>query len=197
VSTPPQIEEQGQDAVQKQADLVNLESSITDEVSNISPSVVSIIIKKDLVVYRSDPWGFFQQPIGNVRRQIGGGSGFFITKDGTILTNKHVISDNNATYTVITNDGTEYDAQVVATDPINDLAVIKIEDSSGKEFPPLSFIESQDNVKLGSFAIAIGNALAEFQNSISLGIVSGKDRDIEASGEKLTGLIQTDATINP
>lgn len=177
--------------------MVSLESSITQEVAQVAPSVVSIIVKKDLVVYRSDPWGFFQQPVGNVQRQVGGGTGFFITKDGTILTNKHVIADTQAIYTVITNDGKEYDAEVVATDPINDLAIIKIVGEQTQEFSALSFIESQENIQLGSFVVAIGNALAEFQNSVSLGIISGKDRSIEASGEKLTGLIQTDAAINP
>ncbi len=58
-------------------------------------------------------------------------------------------------------------------------------------------IQDTDTIQIGQFGIAIGNALAEFQNSVSLGIVSGKERSIEAGGEKLTGLIQTDAAINP
>ena len=108
-----------------------------------------------------------------------------------------MIYDTQALYTIITNEGKEYDAEVVATDPINDLAVIKVIGEDTATFPPLTFIDSSEDIKLGSFAIAIGNALAEFQNSISLGIISGKGRSIEASGEKLTGLIQTDAAINP
>ena len=176
--------------------LENLEKSITQEVESVSPSVVSIIVKKDLVVYRSDPWGFFEQPIGNVERKVGGGSGFFVKTDGTILTNKHVVGDPNAAYTVITNDGTEYDAKILALDPLSDLAIIKIT-WNGKTFPVLPIIKNPESVKIGSFTLAIGNALAEFQNSVSLGIVSGKDRSIEASGEKLSGLIQTDAAINP
>jgi serine protease Do len=177
--------------------LQSLEKSITEEIARVSPSVVSIIVKKDLVVYRSDPWGFFEQPIGNVERKVGGGSGFFIKADGTILTNKHVVSDPNAAYTVISNDGTEYDARVLALDPLSDLAVIKIESGSGNLFPITAIIADSENVEIGSFTLAIGNALAEFQNSVSLGIVSGKDRSIEASGEQLSGLIQTDAAINP
>ncbi|NDK09387.1 trypsin-like serine protease [Candidatus Gracilibacteria bacterium] len=178
-------------------DLTDLQSNITTLARDVSPSVVSIVIKKDLVVYRSDPWGFFQQPAGTISRQVGGGSGFFITKNGTILTNKHVVADNTAAYTVITNDGIEYDAEVLATDPINDLAVIQIINSQNNNFNPLPFISSAEEINIGEFAIAVGNALAEFQNSVSLGIISGKERSIEASGQSLTGLIQTDAAINP
>jgi len=85
------------------SDIQSLENNITEIAKEISPSVVNIIIKKDLVVYRSDPYGFFQQKIGSVRQKIGGGTGFFITKNGEILTNKHVVSDETAEYTVITN----------------------------------------------------------------------------------------------
>ena len=165
-------------------------------VQDIAPSVVSIVIKKDLVIYRSDPWGFFQQPAGTVRRQVWGGSGFFVTTDGTLITNKHVVSDRDAEYTIILSDGTEYNARVLALDPINDLAVMKITDWD-QAFTPLKIIENTDEIQVWEFAIAIGNALAEFQNSVSLGIVSGKDRAIEAQGESLSGLIQTDAAINP
>jgi serine protease Do len=150
------------------------------------------------VVYRSDPWGFFEQPTGTVRRQVGGGSGFFVRKDGTILTNKHVVSDPNAEYTIILSDGTEYRAKVLGLDPVNDLAVIQIDANEKKEeFIPLPIIADTQEVQIGQFVIAVGNALAEFQNSVALGIVSGKDRSIEAEGTQLTGLLQTDAAINP
>lgn len=178
--------------------LVSLEGSVTQTVADSAQSIVSIVISKDLVVYRSDPWGFFQQPSGTVRRQVGGGSGFFVKKDGTILTNKHVVSDPNAQYTVILSDGSEYPAKVLGLDPVNDLAVIKIEATkTQKEFIPLPIVADTQEVHIGQFVIAVGNALAEFQNSVALGIVSGKDRSIEAEGTQLTGLLQTDAAINP
>ncbi len=179
-------------------ELTDLQNNITQLAETVSPSVVSVVIKKDLVVYRSDPWGFFQQPTGTVSRQVWGGSGFFISENGTILTNKHVVADASADYTIITSDGVEYDAEVLATDPINDLAVLQIVWSdAGTKFLPLSFITSAEKIHIWEFTIAVWNALAEFQNSVSLGIISGKDRNIEASGEALTGLIQTDAAINP
>ena len=188
-ATPVVIEKE------KTYELKTLQENITSIAQDIAPSVVSIIIRKDLVIYRSDPWGFFQQPTGAISRQVWGGSGFFINKNGTILTNKHVVLDKNADYTVILNDGTEYDGKVLALDPINDLAVIKI--MGNNDFIPLSLIQDENQVKIWSFSIAIWNALAEFQNSVSLGIISGKDRTIQAGGESLSGLLQTDAAINP
>lgn len=183
-------------APKKTQSLSDFESSLVQTVKQVSPSVVSIIIQKDIVVYRSDPWGFFQQAAGSVKRQVWGGSGFFIKKDGTILTNKHVVSDPNAEYTVILNSWEEYPARVLALDPINDLAVIKI-DSQKADFQALELIDNINEVSIWDFSIAVGNALAEFQNSVSLGIVSGKDRSIEAQWSSLSGLIQTDAAINP
>lgn len=176
--------------------LKSLENMITSTAQEVAPSVVSIIIKKDLVVYRSDPYGFFKEPAGTISRQVGGWSGFFIKKDGTILTNKHVVSDRNADYTVILSDGTEYDTEILAHDPITDLAVIKITDES-KDFPVLPLIQSPQDVVIWEFSLAVWNALAEFQNSVALGIISGKDRIIEAGWESLSGLLQTDAAINP
>lgn len=173
----------------------SLESTITRKVQEIAPSVVSIIIKKDLVIYKSDPFGFFRQPAGTVERKVGGGTGFFIRADGKIITNKHVVSDKNAVYTVITHTGEEYDATVIAVDPLNDLAIIKIDDT--KIFPTLEVVENMKSVSVWQFAIAIWNALAEFQNSVSLGIVSWKERSIESQNETLSGLIQTDTAINP
>ena len=151
--------------------------------------------KKDLFIYRSDPFGFFQQPVWSIERQVWGGTWLFIDEDGSIITNKHVIADTGAIYTVISSTGKEYDAKVVATDPINDLAVIKIE--SETKYPVPKFIKDITDIKVWQFVIATGNALGKFQNSVSLGIISGKERTIEAGWERLSGLLQTDAAINP
>lgn len=177
------------------SDIQSLENNITEIAKEISPSVVNIIIKKDLVVYRSDPYGFFQQKIGSVRQKIGGGTGFFITKNGEILTNKHVVSDETAEYTVITNTWKEYDAKVLALDPLTDLAVIKIK--SEESFIPLEFVKDSRELNPWEFVVAIGNALAEFQNSVSLWVISGLWRSIKAENGTLAWLIQTDTAINP
>ena len=183
--------------------ITELETEITKLVSQVGPSVVNIIIKKELDVFQWDPWGFFQQKVGSEVRQVGGWSGFFVTKDGVIMTNKHVVGDPNASYTVITNDGTQYEAKVVALDPLTDIAIIKIENPENKTFQTLDVIENEESIKIGQFAVAIWNALWEFQNSVAFWVISGKNRSIEAgsqgsnSTEQLSGLLQTDAAINP
>jgi len=176
-----------------------LEQEIINKVQNISPSVVSIIIKKDLTIYRSDPSGFFQTPIWSIQKKIGGWTWFFVTKEWIIITNKHVVHEKGAEYTVITQTWNEYDAKILAIDPLTDLAIIKIEASHS--FTPLKFISEyewiESEIKIWQFAIAIWNALAEFQNSVSFWVISGVNRSIEAWGEQLSGLLQTDAAINP
>lgn len=135
---------------------------------------------------------------GSSYQEVAAGSGFFVTSDGLILTNKHVVSDSNAKYTVTTNDGKNYDAKVVATDPINDLALVKISISGA---PTLQFDDSSQ-IQIGEQVIAIGNSLGQYQNTVTSGIVSGIGRTIDASSdegssEELDGVIQTDAAINP
>lgn len=179
----------------KTLEITDLQNTITSLVTDISPSVVSIIIKKDITLYRGDVFWFFSEPVGTITRKVWWGTGFFITQDGKIITNKHVVSDPNAEYVVITSDGKEYDAKVLAFDPLTDLAIVSV--VSPANFIPLEFVKDTLEVNIGEFAIAIGNALAEFQNSVSFGVVSGKDRAIAEGEVRLSGLIQTDAAINP
>lgn len=190
--------------------IVQEDSAVIEVVKGKAPAVVSIIISKDVSKYRSfdffsDPFGFFDQNNNNQggngngteKRKVGGGSGFFITSDGMIATNKHVVSDASAEYSVVTSDNTTYTAKVLARDPVNDIAVIKIE---GNNFPVLDLGDS-DSVQIGQTAIAIGNSLGEFSNTVSRGIISGLGRNLTAGGggtsENLTNIIQTDAAINP
>jgi S1-C subfamily serine protease len=108
------------------------------------------------------------------------------------------VSDDEATYTVVQSGGKEFEAKVLGKDPNNDIAILKIE---GENFPVLPLGDS-DAIKVGQTAIAIGNPLGEFANSVSRGIVSGIKRDVTAGSgfgqeERLTNIIQTDAAINP
>ncbi len=196
---------------------LDYEEAVTSAVEKAFPSVVSIVISKNVPIIENcpyDPFGdsdpyfrdFFgrgfgfelQRPCqtGTEKQEVGGGSGFIISEDGMILTNKHVVRDTEAEYTVFTNDGEKHDAKVLARDPIQDLAIIKI---SARGLKPAKLGDSS-SIKLGQTAIAIGNALGEFRNTVSLGVISGLSRDITASGldftEKIEGLIQTDAAIN-
>jgi 2-alkenal reductase len=129
--------------------------------------------------------------------QIGGGSGFFVSPDGLIATNKHVVNFEGATFTILTHDGRELPARLLATDPILDLAILKVE---GNAFPYLEFADS-DALVPGQTVIAIGNALDEFRNTITKGVVSGLNRRIVAEdgegSEVIEEAIQTDAAINP
>lgn len=195
---------------------IGQESSVVDAVKKAKPAVVSIVISKDIPIIeryydenQSDPFNqFFGMPFnfqmpqyrqnGTQQQEIGGGSGFLVSSDGLIVTNKHVVSDETADYTVFTNDGKKHTATVVARDPVNDLAVIKID---GTGYPYLQFGNS-DQLEAGQSVIAIGNALAQFQNTVSVGVISGLSRSITAgdgtgSSENLENVIQTDAAINP
>lgn len=186
------------------------DSEIIEVVEKSSPAVVSINISKNVSNYRNyfnDPEDLFYQFFGygaqvpsegDNEQRVGGGSGFFISSDGMILTNRHVVEDQQANYTVVTNDGKQYKATVLARDPVRDAAVIKID---GSGFPTLPLGDS-DSLKIGQTTIAIGNSLGEFANSVSRGIVSGLRRNLSAgsgygTSERLTNIIQTDAAINP
>lgn len=160
-------------------------SAITDTVDHVSPAVVSITTTQNVV-----------DLFGRTYEEKGGGTGFIITSDGLIVTNKHVASNQDGTYKIYTYDGKEYDAKVVATDPLDDLAVLKIE-ANGLQTVELG---DSDDVSIGQWVVAIGNALGEFSNSVTAGVISAKERQITASGggvsENLDGLLQTDAAIN-
>jgi len=194
----------------------NDETLAVNAIKKADPAVVSIIITKDLPkISQLSPFGsdffnqFFGQDFnapqstpqsdqGTQKQEVGRGSGFIVTSDGYIVTNKHVANDTTADYTVLTNDGKEYPAKLIADDPVNDLAIIKIDQ---KNLPTLVLGDS-DNLEVGQTVIAIGNALGEYRNTASLGIISGLGRSITASGsgtgsEQLSNIIQTDAAINP
>lgn len=178
------------------------ESAVINVVNKSKDAVVSIVVTKDLgKLPEFNPFfPFFEMPESDGKpnlQRIGAGSGFFVSEDGLILTNKHVVSDANASYTVITNDQKEYKAEVKAIDPRNDLAIVKIDITGAK------FLELADSnlIQIGQRVVAIGNSLGQYQNTVTTGVVSGIGRSITAGGsegfEQLEGVIQTDAAINP
>lgn len=184
---------------------------IVEMVGRVNPAVVSIVVSKDMPIYEQyyenlDPWGMFTVPrtreSGSEEREIGGGSGFIASADGLVVTNRHVVNDEKAKYTVVLSDGTTYNVDILAVDSQLDVAVLKINNlATGVKLPFLSFGDSE-NLRLGERVVAIGNALAEFKNSVSVGVVSGLSRSIVASdqfgkSESLDQVIQTDAAINP
>lgn len=180
--------------------LVNEESVVIDVVQKTSKSVVTVSIKtQERRVLEFDPFSGFRSRIeGGTQQDIG--SGFVVSEDGLIVTNKHVVSDTNASYKVITNDQKEYDVKSINRDPSNDLAVLKIDVPQG-ELESIDLGDSS-NLKVGQFVIAIGTALGEFRHTVTTGVISGLGRGIEAGNpfegyvEKLDDVIQTDAAIN-
>ena len=162
-------------------------SAVIDTANKVSPAVVSIVAKSQV-----------QTIFGNTAESSSAGTGFIITSDGLILTNKHVVSETSAVYIVITADGKNYDGTIQSVDPLNDLAVVKISANG------LSVVElgDSDQLQVGQWVVTIGNALGQYQNTVTAGVISAKRRDIQASdssgssSENLSGMLQTDAAIN-
>ena len=155
---------------------------------DVSPSVVSIVVE-------STRQTSFFGPV----EQEGAGTGIIISKDGYVLTNKHVIGESATKVNVVANDGTTYeDVRVVGRDPVNDIAFLKIQNVDN--LTPAKLGDSS-NLVVGSRVVAIGNALGQFQATVTSGIISGVNRSVlagdETSSEQLSNLIQTDAAINP
>lgn len=163
------------------SDAVREDELVRRVVERVSPTVVSITLAAAPGI------------------TTGGGSGFFVRPDGYIITNRHVVNVPQTSYLVTLNNGKEYPAKLIGADPVLDLALIKIEE---KNVPTVTLGDSSD-LFVGQTVLAIGNSLAEFQNSVTKGIISGLGRQIIAGGEfdeaaeVIEGAIQTDAAINP
>ena len=164
------------------------EGSISEIANSVSKSVVSIITNT------STTGSFFTGQVSQAA-----GTGFILSSDGYIATNKHVVA-NATKIGVILDDGSTYeDVELIGTDPINDFAIIKIKDV--KDLTPIKIGDSKPT-NIGQQVVAIGNALGTYQNSVTSGIISGKGRSLTASDssrttyETLSDMIQTDAAIN-
>jgi serine protease Do len=169
--------------------------------------VVTIGIVKKQTVFNPfeidpfNPFGIFREPQSGTSKKIEQniGTGFIISSDGMLVTNKHVVSDTEAKYKVVTSDDKTYEVTKIYRDSVNDMALIKI-DATGLK--PIELGDSS-KLKVGQFVIAIGTALGEFRNTVTTGVVSGLGRGITAGGpferfaERLDNVIQTDAAINP
>ncbi len=205
VKAPPKVEE-------KYISKITYEQAIIETVQSASPSVVSIIISKNVPVYEQEIKNLFGDDLPGIEfeiprmvqkstkyREIGAGSGFIVSEDGLVVTNRHVVLDKAADYAVLTSDGKKYPAKVLALDPVADLAIIKIQ--SDRKFLAIT-LGNSNGIQVGQGVVAIGNALGQFSNTVSVGVVSGLKRTVSASNESgsfsetLEGIIQTDAAIN-
>lgn len=162
------------------------EEDIASVASKVAPSVVSIVTKAQAASFYG------------IQTQEGAGTGIIVSSDGYVLTNKHVIQDSQSV-SVVTSDGvTHSDVKVVGTDPLNDVAFLKINGASNLKVAELG---DSSSIRIGQKVVAIGNSLGQYQNTVTSGIISGTGRPVSAqsgdSVETLTDLLQTDAAINP
>lgn len=193
-STPITINEQDGNAISF------TEGSIAEVAAKVSPAVVSIVTETKTSSSSSSFYDYFYG-YGNGSSQTtqAAGTGMIVTSDGYVLTNKHV-AEEATKYTIIMDDGTSYtDVELVGTDPLNDVAFLKIKNVS--DLPTVSLGNSK-TLTVGQQVVAIGNALGQFQNTVTEGVISGTGRSITATSdgysayESLTDMIQTDAAIN-
>lgn len=188
--------------------------SLQDAVARVTPAVVSIVesrVVQLLKVTYENPFGndpFFHgfglqvpvyEQVGTTTQKVSAGTGFIVRSNGYIVTNKHVVPDvPNATYTVLLSSGSQREGTVVWRSPSEDLAIMKI-GGGGYASVPLG---DSSSLQLAQSVFAVGNALGEYSNSVSVGVISGLNRNITAGNsqggtETLSGVIQTDAAINP
>ncbi len=162
------------------------EASVESLVRATVPAVASIVIKQP------------SSPGASDLVDVGGGTGIFVSSDGLLATNRHVVDEPGASFSVVTNDGTELPATVVSRDPLLDIAVLRVQ---GSGFPT-AVLGNSDQVQIGETVVAIGNTLSAFRNTVTKGVVSGVNRtvvagDSQVPGDTIENAIQTDAAINP
>lgn len=174
------------------------ESVVIDVAERVSPAVVTVsVVSPKKKILEFSPFGGFGFRDQGGEQDLA--TGFIVSGDGLIVTNKHVVASSGLQYKVSTKDGKDYDVKKIYRDPANDLALLKI-DASGLQTITLG---DSDKLKVGQFVIAIGTALGEFRHTVTTGVISGLGRGITAGDpfegyvERLDNVIQTDAAINP
>lgn len=186
--------------------IVSEESVVTQVVKEVGPSVVTIAADiNQQSLDEEDPFSFFfRRPESEETEPQNIGSGFLVSNDGLIVTNKHVVSDPDLTYTVITTKNQIYKVQQIYRDPLNDIALIKITPSEHADtILQIASLGDSSKLEVGQLAIAIGTALGQFNNTVTTGVISGLGRGVvagsifEGTAEELDDVIQTDAAINP
>lgn len=188
--------------------LINEESAVISVVKEVGPSVVTIVEESEQSPETTDlgPFRIFgPEPEEDIQpREASIGSGFIVSSDGLVVTNKHVVSTSGNKYFIVTENEKRYTVQNIYRDPLNDLALLKIDPNENmrQSLKPVELGDS-DNLQVGQFVVAIGTALGEFSNTVTTGVISGLGRGITAGDvfqgfvERIDNVIQTDAAINP
>lgn len=184
--------------------IVSEESVTIDIVKKVGPSVVTVV-EQSAQPQSLNPFSIFAIPDQtNQPQSINIGSGFVVSNDGFIVTSRHVVSDTGVKYQIITSNDKKYTVQKVFRDPLNDIAILKVDplENPGESLFPVTLGDS-GKLQVGQFVVAIGTALGEFRNTVTTGVISGLGRGITAGDqfqglvERLDNVIQTDAAINP
>lgn len=189
--------------------VVTEESVVINDVKQIGPSVITVVEESTTgntdQSFNVGPFQIFGLPQPQQSKQpVSIGSGFIVSADGLIATNKHVVSDVGVKYQIITSNDKKYTVLQIYRDPLNDIALLKVDP---KENPGISLkpalLGDSTNLEVGQFVVAIGTALGQFKNTVTTGVISGLGRGITAGdemqnfAERLDNVIQTDAAINP
>ncbi len=200
------------EASQAVVELQEEEAATIAIVEKVSSAVASVTIRKPSTALRGGPVIFFNgQPLGGSEPKsaredglvdVGSGTAFFVDAEGMLLTNRHVVEDESARYFITTWDGNEHEADVVARDTLYDVAVLRVKEGNVPEGGfSAAELALDEPLRIGQTVIAVGNALGEFKNTVTKGIISGINRDLVAGGgggsERIQEAIQTDAAINP
>ncbi len=187
-------------ALQESVDLdTSRRTAIVRAASRTAPAVVNISVIRTERVQARSPWENFFMPGGGQRQSAGFGSGVIVRADGIVLTNDHVVRDA-VRIKVTLADGRDLDAELLGTDQVTDIAVLRV---SGTDLP-VAPIGSSDDVLIGEWAVAIGNPFATYfsdaEPTVTAGVISAVGRNIVPSSQDegfYLGMIQTDASINP
>lgn len=187
--------------------IITEESTTIDVVKNVGPSVITVS-ESSRRSQSLSPFSFFEIPTQQtqIEESVSIGSGFIVSFDGFIVTSKHVVADRGpgVSYQIITSNDKKYSVKNVFRDPLNDIAILKIDplENPGETLKPVALGDSS-KLQVGQFVVAIGTALGEFRNTVTTGVISGLGRGITAGNEfqglveRLDNVIQTDAAINP
>lgn len=209
LKTPSFLGNLGSETNEEKIVVTSEESLVIDVVEKVGPSVVTIALEEPQVRRQLENFGPFQfffeeEPQAEdeepTERDIG--SGFFVSEEGIVVTNKHVVAQPGITYLVFDNEGNRYEVEDIFRDPLNDIAILQINKPPSKSLPVVDLGDSS-KLQVGQMAIAIGTALGEFRNTVTTGVISGLGRGITAGSpfqgfvERLDNVIQTDAAISP
>jgi len=179
-------------------ELSMFQEAIVHNIDVAKRSVVSIVASRNVQLYMM--WPDRELSVSERETQVGWWSGIIVSKSGYIITNRHVVANPDVSYSIITHDWSAYAVKNVWIDPVLDIAILAIvsDDDFVNTTEVASFLSHGEPILVGQFAFAIGNALTQWQNTVTFGVISAKNRELHMQWNNIyVGLLQTDTSINP